>query len=87
MADCKDDIRYFHLHVKSLISKLRARGEEFPDLIINLFRGYEACCCSEFTSYIQRKRENYEENAAESLEQLMIHAQNKYDSLHELGRW
>ena len=87
MGEHNHDIRAFNNYVKQLLNKLTARGETYPDLMINLFKGYEACRDSSFVSYMQRQRESYEEVNAKTPTQLMMAAQNKFHAATELGRW
>ena len=55
------DITNFNAHVQMLIEGLASRGETTHDLLSNLFKGYAATSDTTFTSYIERKQEQYED--------------------------
>lgn len=81
------DITRFNIHVSLLIDSLTARGESTQDLLINLFKGYQAATDKTFVEYIGRKLERYEEGELVTTEALMEQADNKYKLLKEGGAW
>jgi hypothetical protein len=81
------DITRFNIHVSLLIDSLTARGESTQDLLINLFKGYQAATDRTFVEYIGRKLERYEEGEIVTTDALMEQADNKYKLLKESGAW
>ena len=81
------DITRFNIHVSLLIDSLTARGESTQDLLINLFKGYQAATDRTFVEYIGRKLERYEEGEIVTTDALMEQADNKYKLLKEGGAW
>ena len=81
------DITKFNGYVKLLTESLAARGESMNDLLEFLFKGYGAVPDTEFTAYIKRKLENYEEGHKTIPEDLMTLAGNKYKLELENGTW
>jgi hypothetical protein len=77
------DITRFNGHVRLLIDSLVARGKSTQDLLMNVFKGYNAACDIVFLSYIGRKLEQYEEDDMLTSEELMQLGDNKYKLLKE----
>ena len=57
------NITKFNAHVQKLLEGLSARGETTHDLLMNLFKGYQAATDHTFVKYIERKQEEYEDGA------------------------
>jgi hypothetical protein len=87
MLTIDSDITRFNIHVSLLIDSLTARGESTQDLLINLFKGYQAATDKTFVEYIGRKLERYEEGEPVTTDALMEQADNKYKLLKEGGAW
>jgi hypothetical protein len=79
IASFNYDIKKFNAWVKGQVSALAARGETTSDLIVNLFKGYEAVPDRVFKDYIEQKKSNFEEGSAITTEELMQLAQNKFE--------
>jgi hypothetical protein len=73
------DIKKFNGWVKGQVAALAARGETTSDLIVNLFKGYEAVPDRVFKDYIEQKKSAYEEGGTINPEELMQLAQNKFE--------
>jgi hypothetical protein len=73
------DIKKFNGWVKGQVAALAARGETTSDLIVNLFKGYEAVPDRVFKDYIKQKKSAYEEGGTINPEELMQLAQNKFE--------
>ncbi len=84
-VDSKVDI--FNRYVKVQRDELAARGETTHDLLMNLFKGYEATSDQAFRSYISKKRDTYEEDGNMTVDQLMTLAENKFHALVESNKW
>jgi hypothetical protein len=79
IASLNYDIKKFNAWVKGQVSALAARGETTSDLIVNLFKGYEAVPDRVFKDYIEQKKSNFEEGSAITSDELMQLAQNKFE--------
>jgi hypothetical protein len=73
------DVKKFNTWVKGQVSALAARGETTSDLIVNLFKGYEAVPDKVFKDYIEQKKSSFEEGGTINPDELMQLAQNKYE--------
>jgi len=87
MSLIKGDINKFNQYVCQLRQDLLARGQQTTDLLGNLFKGYKTCTDKQFTDYIQRKKDLYEEGEAIDEDSLMIDALNKVNSIKKEGQW
>jgi len=87
MSLIKGDVDKFNQYVRQLRQDLLARGEQTTDLLGNLFKGYKSCTDKQFTDYIQRKKDLYEEGEAIDEDSLMIDALNKFNSIKKEGQW
>jgi len=87
MAMIKGDVNKFNQYVRQLRQDLLARGEQTTDLLGNLFKGYKSCSDKQFTDYIQRKKDLYEEGQPIDEDSLMIDALNKFNSIKKEGQW
>jgi hypothetical protein len=74
------NITKFNGYVKLLIDGLAARGQTTNDLLVFLFKGYEAVPDKVFKNYITRKKEGHEEGEGDVItaESLMLLADSKY---------
>ncbi len=84
-VDSKVDV--FNRYVKTQRDELSARGETTNDLLMNLFKGYDAASDQAFRSYISKKKDSYEEDGDLVENTLMDLAENKYHALVEAGKW
>jgi hypothetical protein len=87
MSIVKGDVNKFNQYVRQLRPDLLARGEQTTDLLGNLFKGYKSCTDKQFTDYVQRKKDLYEEGQDIDEDSLMIDALNKYNSIKKEGQW
>jgi hypothetical protein len=79
IRDFQYDVKKFNTWVKGQVSALAARGETTSDLIVNLFKGYEAVPDKVFKDYIEQKKSSFEEGGTINPDELMQLAQNKYE--------
>jgi hypothetical protein len=79
IRDFQYDIKKFNTWVKGQFSALAARGKTTSDLIVNLFKGYEAVPDKVFKDYIEQKKSGFEEGGTINPDELMQLAQNKYE--------
>jgi hypothetical protein len=81
MAKIQSNIKEFNKYVKVHWEGLKARGERCDDLMINLFKGYQAASDREFVRYINQKKDGYDDGSYLTPEQLMTFALNKNEVL------
>ena len=81
------DITKFNAHVQILLEDMASRGETTHDLLSNLFKGYAATSDTTFTSYIERKQEDYKDGTNIKPTALMSLADKKYNTLKIKGTW
>lgn len=81
------DIIKFNDWTKEQLAALAARGETTTDLMVNLFKGYEAVPDKEFLVYIASKKSRYEEGKPLTTDELMELAQNKYKNKVQTKTW
>jgi hypothetical protein len=81
------DIIKFNDWTKDQLAALHARGETTTDLLVNLFKGYEAVPDKEFVLYIASKKSRYEEGKPLTAEELMEFAQNKFKNKQQAQTW
>jgi hypothetical protein len=81
------NIKKFNAWVKVQVSALAARGETTSDLIMNLFKGYEAVPDRVFKDYIEQKKSNFEEGSTITTEELMQLAKNKLEGCMLAKMW
>jgi hypothetical protein len=86
MTDVQDNIVELNAFVKTQQDSLTARGEKMEDLLVNLFMASMACSDQEFLTWVKEKENQYNEGANFSPEELMMLADNKYNSLVENGK-
>ena len=77
----------FNAHVQMLLEGLASRGETTHDLLLNLFKGYAATSDTTFTSYIERKKEEFENGTNIKPTALMSLTDKKYKTLKIKGTW
>jgi hypothetical protein len=87
MAKIQSNIEEFNKYVKVNWEGLKARGERCDDLMINLFKGYQAASDREFVRYINQKKDAYDDGSDLTPEQLMTFALNKYEVLTKQDLW
>ena len=75
------DITKFNAHVQMLLESLASSGETTHDLLSNLFKGYAATSDTTFTSYIERKQEEYEDGMNIKPTAIMSLGDKKYKTL------
>jgi hypothetical protein len=81
------DIERFNQYVKLLVQSLTARNQSTSDLLINLFMGYGAVSDKVFCAWLLRKQDDNEEGEEMTPDDLMMAAENKYNSMMEKGIW
>ena len=86
MSMIKGDVDKFNQYVCRLRQDLLARGEQTTDLLGNLFKGYKSCSDKQFTNYIQRKKDLYEEGQPINEDSLKIDVLNKFNSIKKEGQ-
>jgi hypothetical protein len=78
----------FHQHVNTITNALDSYGQAYPELILNLFKAYNAVEDKEFTTYIMVTRFGYNANpAAYNARTLMDGVENIYKLRVESGTW
>jgi hypothetical protein len=87
MVSIDSDIVKFNEHVKDLLEQLHARGQMTHDLLSNLFKAYKAASDKDFVSYINKKKDEYDEGQEIQPSKLMLLAQNKYNTKKQDGEW
>ena len=70
-----------------LLEGLASRGETTYNLLSNLLKGYAATSDTTFTSYIERKQEEYEDGTNIKPNVIMCLADKKYKTLKIKGTW
>ena len=84
----KSDIEEFNRYVKLNYQGLQARGEQYDNIMIYLFKAYLVASDREFVSYIKLKKMEHKEARNRLLpEELMTLALNKYTILHKQNLW
>jgi hypothetical protein len=87
MIELASDIKAFNFYVKAQIKSLSARGETSSDLLINLFKGYNAANDVEFLDFLRRKENSYEEGEDLNSRSLMADALIKFKARKLVGKW
>lgn len=87
LSTLNNNITSLNSFVMVTLDQLAARGETTTDLLANLFKAYLSTGDRVFTSYIEKKQEEYDEGATISHTQLMEKAANKYKTMVENGTW
>jgi len=90
MVKHDSDIDLFHHEVDSLRTSLAARKVQVDDtqMVLNLFKGYEACTDATFNEYMTRKRSDFEDGTTPYTPgKLMTIATNKFNTLRAKNVW
>ena len=87
MVKLKFNIKEFNGYVAALRNSLMARGEDVPELVINLFKAYLTVTDDEFVRYMKIKKDASDDGNRPSVDELMAVAENKYTSMIEDGSW
>jgi hypothetical protein len=80
-------ITQLHTHVKDVLDDLTALGQETHDLLANLFKAYARVPDDEFVSYMNTKRQLYDEGTNFTPAQIMVYAGDKYKQRVEDKSW
>jgi hypothetical protein len=80
-------ITQLHTHVKDVLDDLTALGQETHDLLANLFKAYAKVPDDEFVSYMNTKRQKYDEGTDYTPAQIMVYAGDKYKQRVEDKSW
>ena len=83
----QQDILKFNAYVNEQMDTLTSRGEDSSDILVNVFKGYEACTDSAFTKYINDLKDRWEEGGELTYEELMRKAEVKYSSRILENQW
>ena len=83
----KYDIIAFNQYVQECRDDLASYGEQADDLLLYLFKGYQATTDSEFNQYIRDKQNSYNEGTDMTVSELMANAELKYKTLVQAGAW
>jgi len=89
-GEAKNNIDDFNVIVMTLLEALAARGQRNDFILSHLFRGYLACSDANFREWIQRKKDEFDENGVNkvsSAQELMQWATQKYRTLKQHGAW
>jgi len=87
MVSVASDIEKFNQYVRQKQQDLLYRGENTQDLYANLFKGYLACSDSNFTSYIQRIIDRYNEGENMTIDEILSKGLTKFMELKQAGTW
>jgi len=87
MASINSNIVEFNNYVKLNRDGLLARGEGCDDLMINLFKGYNAAGDDNFVKYMMDHKTKYDDGEDYTPERLMQLALNKYTNLTRSKQW
>jgi len=66
---------------------MNTRGETTHDLLANLFKAYKSVKDCDFTAYIKKKEDEYEEGEDVNVNMLMLQASNKYKTMFVNQTW
>jgi hypothetical protein len=81
------DIVAFNMFVDQQINALLGRGQICNDLLLHFFKGYANASDEKFVTYIEGKREEYEDGEPITAEDLMQSALNRYELRMQMGTW
>jgi hypothetical protein len=88
IVELTGNIIEFHQHVNTITNSLDSYGQAYPELILNLFKAYNAVEDKEFTTYIMVTRFGYNANPiAYNARTLMDGVENIYKLRVESGTW
>lgn len=78
----------FHLHVSTITNMLDSYGQQYPELVLNLFKAYTLIEDDEFKTYIMVTRFGYNANPENyNARTLMDGVENIYKLRVEAGTW
>ena len=83
----KLDVKNFNDYVKLNSEGLKARGEQCPDLMANLFKGYRAASDKDFVRCIAQKIELFDNIGVMSEEQLIQFSLKKFTIISKQDTW
>ena len=88
MVTVSHDIIKFNEYVAAQVTMLSGRGEKSQDLLVNLFKGYNACADRQFNGWLLRKNDEYEEGTGELKPRVLMQlAKSKYQTIMVKGQW
>ena len=83
----KSDIAAFNRYVQDCRNDLASYGETSTDLLLYLFRAYQASSDAEFNRYIKDKHNTYNEGTDMTVTELMTNTETKYKTLLQANAW
>ena len=83
----QQDILKFNTYVNEQMDTLTSRGEDSSDILVNVFKGYDACTDPVFHKYIVDMKDRWEEGGDLTYEELMRKAEVKYSSRLLDNQW
>ena len=83
----KCDVIKFNQYVQECRDDLASYGETSTDLLLYLFKGYQATTDAEFNRYIRDKQNAYNEGTDITVTTLMANAELKYKTLTQANTW
>ena len=88
MPKINSDISQFNAYVQILVASLQSRGESSNDLLVNLFKGYEAASDKDFRTYVSNVQDDYDDGRLElTPDSLMVQMDTKFKALQVKGKW
>ena len=87
MVELKYNVKEFNSYVAVIRNSLLVRGEEVPELVINLFKAYLVVNDDEFVRYMRIKKDASDDGNRPSVDELLAVAENKYTAMVEDGSW
>ena len=87
MYEYGNDIIKFNTHDQNLELALKAKGQEVQDLILHLFKGYDAYSDEKFRDYVEMKKYEYEDGEDTTSVKLMTFAENRYNNMKRDNVW
>jgi hypothetical protein len=88
MTELKSNISAFNQYVRETVSNLASGGEITTDLLVYLFEAYQMVEDHDFNRFIQRKKEDHDDNHEEMTpEILLLLAETKYNQLIQAKTW
>jgi hypothetical protein len=88
IVELQSNIKLFNLYVVQQKSGLTARGEETPELVMNLFKAYACVSDETFVHYIESKQfAHFDRSEVVTAETLMARALAQYEYCIDSGTW
>jgi hypothetical protein len=87
MIELDSNVVEFNKFVKAQVTALAHRDQESSDLLINLFKGYEAADDVEFRDLVRRMVNDYEEGKDVTVNNLMVATDMKYRARMLNKKW